>query len=289
MLGRAAAATTKWLPGLPDPRIRQVWIACRVGRYLARPASTPTPESPTLAVDRLLKMSKGRSTRSCISRSRTSSSRTGLEASSGLQELRALGRYMQQQTSVLVALSAPMSPECSTLEPLYANGVGDLVTVHFGPRDRRTGRDVEPGARALEAAGVQAPSGAAQQQRADWAVFHGRGRTRSAPHCHGCGGDVCIPGVGSYVLHTGAGVRGGGRADLERGRPANVSDVPNIQTILQGLENVRRRLPAEIPNWTQIPCDRNEPVHCDRAGQRGSGIWCPAGRPFCRRGHGRQG
>jgi hypothetical protein len=53
----------------------------------------------------------------------------------------------------------------------------------------------------------------------------------------------------SYVLHTGAGIRGGGVADLARGRSANIWEVPHIAEILAGLNAVRKLLPADLPNW----------------------------------------
>ena len=54
------------------------------------------------------------------------------------------------------------------------------------------------------------------------------------------------------MLHTGAGIRGGGRADRQLGRPANISDVPGIGAIFRALQSVRRRLPADVANWERF-------------------------------------
>jgi hypothetical protein len=60
-----------------------------------------------------------------------------------------------------------------------------------------------------------------------------------------------LSGVGAFVLHTGAGVRGGGAADLARGRSANFWDVPQIEEILEALYRVATILPIDLPHWTK--------------------------------------
>lgn len=64
----------------------------------------------------------------------------------------------------------------------------------------------------------------------------------------------------AYTLHTGAGVRGGGRADRAMGRAANLDEVPNIRATLRALADARRQLPAALPNcrpvnahWSDAP------------------------------------
>lgn len=58
-------------------------------------------------------------------------------------------------------------------------------------------------------------------------------------------------GVGAFVLHTGAGVRGGGAADVARGRSANFWEVPRIDEIFEALHRVASLLPADLSNWTK--------------------------------------
>lgn len=60
-----------------------------------------------------------------------------------------------------------------------------------------------------------------------------------------------LAGLGAYVAHTGAGIRGGGAEDLARGRPANLWESPNWAPIAQGLRQVRALLPADLSNWTR--------------------------------------
>jgi hypothetical protein len=77
-----------------------------------------------------------------------------------------------------------------------------------------------------------------------------------------------LSGVGAYVLHTGPGIRGGGRADKERGRPADIWAVPDIDRILQALGHVRRVLPADLPSWTRHETGDGDPVGLRASGGR---------------------
>jgi hypothetical protein len=69
-----------------------------------------------------------------------------------------------------------------------------------------------------------------------------------------------VSGVGAYVLHTGPGIRGGGRADLDRGRPADMWAIPDIDDILRGLDTVRRVLPAGVAAWARRESVPTDPV-----------------------------
>ena len=69
-----------------------------------------------------------------------------------------------------------------------------------------------------------------------------------------------VSGVGAYVLHTGSGIRGGGRADRARGRPANIGDVPEIDAIFRALRAVRDRLPRDVANWTRFDASAQNPI-----------------------------
>lgn len=56
----------------------------------------------------------------------------------------------------------------------------------------------------------------------------------------------------SYTLHTGAGVRGGGQADLNLGRAANLWEVPNIAATTSAITKLRAVLPP-LANCRPIP------------------------------------
>lgn len=62
-----------------------------------------------------------------------------------------------------------------------------------------------------------------------------------------------LVGGASYTLHTGAGIRGGGKADLERipPRSANLWEIPNISDTLAQIKAARAVLPAGIQNCSR--------------------------------------
>ena len=59
-----------------------------------------------------------------------------------------------------------------------------------------------------------------------------------------------LTGGAAYTLHTGAGIRGGGKFDLERGRSANLWEVPRIADTWAGLRAIRALLPPRLSNCT---------------------------------------
>jgi hypothetical protein len=61
-----------------------------------------------------------------------------------------------------------------------------------------------------------------------------------------------VAGNAAYVLHTGAGVRGGGEGDQARGRPANIFDVSRIDQTLDAIAAAKRYLPPGLASWDRI-------------------------------------
>jgi hypothetical protein len=175
----------------------------------------------------------------------------GFEGSEGMAELRELGRSMQDRTAVLVALSAPRGSDCAVAQGLHAGGVGDMVTQHFDRSDRGPAGAWEP---IIGPWKLQACSGLPSLRSSNEPIGpFSSVRAESDPLRLGIAAAVTyVSGVGAYVLHSGAGIRGGGRADRERGRPANIGDVPGIDAIFRALHAVRRRLPADVANWQRF-------------------------------------
>jgi hypothetical protein len=58
-----------------------------------------------------------------------------------------------------------------------------------------------------------------------------------------------VSGNAAYVYHAGAGIRGGGLADTNRGRLANLFDYD--PAILDALAAMRKLLPPGLSNWTR--------------------------------------
>jgi hypothetical protein len=209
---------------------------------------TPTPASRLALVERMLAMSKGREHKIMHFEIANEFYHNGFEGPDGLEELRSLGRHLQGRTPVLVALSAPRGSDCGVMQRMYAGGVGDLVTEHFS----RSGDD-----------------GGWAAVRSPWRLqfCEGLPPLKSSNEPAGPFGSVraeadplrlamsaamtYLSGVGAYVLHTGPGIRGGGRADKARGRPADIWAVPDIERILQALAHVRAALPADLASWSR--------------------------------------
>jgi len=77
--------------------------------------------------------------------------------------------------------------------------------------------------------------------------------------CKGC----------AYTLHTGAGIRGGGAADLARGRKANLWEQPTYAATIAALRAARAVLPNDLPNFTWHNSNSNYPgfpFRCEHGG-----------------------
>ena len=174
-----------------------------------------------------------------------------------VRELRDLARHVVQQTVVPVAISAPADLGDGAVA-LYRDSAASVMTVHLDRnvtgeggmwRPVRQARDpmlVWPGAwTSNEPIGPQSsvvqdddPLRLTMSAAITWL-------------CNGAG----------YVLHTGAGIRGGGLEDRAIGRVANVSEVAHVDETLAGIGAVRKILPADLPNWTFHNANRNFPRH----------------------------
>ena len=222
-------------------------------------AFTPTPAARRALVDRMLKMAKGREHKIFHFEIANEFYHNGFEGPEGLTELRELGRYVQDRSSILVALSASRSADCDVMQRLHAGGVGDLVTVHFDRSSKAAAGQWEPVRRPWA---LQSCTGLPTLRSSNEPIgpFSSVNDERDPLRLAMGAAVTYVSGVGAYVLHTGAGIRGGGRADRSRGRPANVSDVPNIAAILRALRAVRDRLPLDVPNWTRFDAATANPI-----------------------------
>ena len=112
-----------------------------------------------------------------------------------------------------------------------------------------------------------------------------------------------LHGLGAYVLHLGAGIRGGGQwavdhhyGDPSGPRAANLDEEPGIDAMLSALRAVTRVLPPDLPNWTfvnghwadhPLPADRIWPDHGGGHGiVRQYGAFSPDGHEFITLPHG---
>ena len=186
-------------------------------------------------------------------------------------ELRALGRRFADRTEVLLALSSPASGRACGV---YAASAADLATVHY-PRTASHGgwgfvaepwgwpaEYDGPCAGALPPAVNNEPGGPGASVRSESDPM----RLVMAYVM------TFVSQNAAYVAHAGAGVRGGGLADLAVGREADLYDVSGLETALAGMRSADNYLPAGIANWSrQAPTEASHPfVGFDSAIARGA-------------------
>ena len=227
---------------------------------------TPTPSSRAALVGRMLAMAKGREHKIMHFEVANEFYQNGFGGPEGLQELRRLGKRLQDRTRVLVALSEPPESNCRVLLQMYEGGVGEVVTEHF----TRSGEDA--GWAAVRAPwNLQACRGLPRlRSNNEPAGPFSSVRAEADPLRLAMSAAVTyLSGMGAYVLHTGPGIRGGGRADLKLGRPADIEDVPDIDRILDALATVRRVLPADLPQWPRRLAGERDPIRLRAAGSGG--------------------
>lgn len=144
------------------------------------------------------------------------------------RDVAALGVRFKAAAPVLVAPSAPQCLSClDEWRALMADGALDLATPHFGrDRDAPVGRIPAGVARGFV---NNEPIGPQSSVESD----EDPERLASAAR------ETWRNGGAGYTLHTGAGIRGGGRFDRARGRSANLFDVPAITRILAAIRAAR--------------------------------------------------
>ena len=172
-------------------------------------------------------------------------------------ELVKLTRLISSNTRVLVAASSPSRgsyPETTETQDkvdavaewmaIYDGGAADIITIHFD-------RDCS------KADGYWRPV------RQPWEMQFGAFNTGVkafvnnepiGPESSGTADDepehlalaalvTWLTRGAAYTLHTGAGIRGGGAADLSRGRSANLWEVPKIDATVAAVAKLRTLVP----------------------------------------------
>lgn len=163
---------------------------------------------------------------------------------SDVKELREIAILIALETSSPVALSSTDGH----FEAAYKGSAATLATIHYD-------RDVS------KADGAWRPV----RQPWGWPDEYGDGLPRAVVNNEPIGPDssvaadadpmriamayaaTFVAGNGAYVFHCGAGIRGGGAADLAKGRQANLFDYD--QAIYAGLSTMRKLLPSGLASW----------------------------------------
>lgn len=178
---------------------------------------------------------------------------TGFGGDAGIAEMRNLARILRDKIPHLVSLTSPQTEQ--DVDKLYGGSVATLMGVH--PDRNITGQG-----------GIWRPVRQAwdfRDSRLPWVIDEPIGQkstvaedfdpTRQAmAAAHGW-----LIGAAGYVVHAGAGIRGGGKEDRDRGREANWFEVPGAREVFAAINAIRAMLPRDLPNFHHHNSNRNFP------------------------------
>lgn len=154
------------------------------------------------------------------------------------RELVDLTARLGSQTEVLVAASTPAGHDCASWEAVYRGGQADLATIHFDRNDHFTEGKWRP---------VHLP----------WKFGSCRGMPPAASNNEPIGPNSLVVSdddpvrivssavmtfvsqLSAYVYHSRAGIRG----------DVNLWDEERADEIALGLQQLKRYLPVDLPNW----------------------------------------
>ncbi len=164
-----------------------------------------------------------------------------------VSEMRAFARVFRDRGyQGPLALSAPQAIDADHLNPLYQDlRQADVATLHLDRDISGTGGRWRPVRQAREGAAIGMAWTSNEPIGPQSSINEDDDPERLAISaalvwlCKGAG----------YVYHPGAGVRGGGQADRDRGRAVNMWDVNNIEQTLFAIYNLKQILPPTLPDW----------------------------------------
>jgi hypothetical protein len=215
---------------------------------------TPTPAHRAKVVDRFIAAMQRRAHKVQHVEVANEGYATGW---SGLRdEAKQLATRIREQTPFAVAVSAP--GPIADVGLWYAGSSANLLTVHL-PRDVVGGGNIGAWHYVRQTWDPWLASPLA------WTNNEGKGPESSVAadddplRLTMYAGLTWLCGGAAFVLHTGAGVRGGGMEDRERSRAADIWQVANVEQTLAGINTLRKLLPPDLPNWQRHNSNRNFP------------------------------
>jgi hypothetical protein len=215
---------------------------------------TASEASRTSLVDRFARIARGREHKIFAFEIANEAWHNGFRGDDGIAELRRLGKRLNDQTTVLVALSSPSGQIACKM---YAGAGADAMTIHYqrdfgdeGPLLPLRRPWSFPAAHDGDCRGGLpdvafnnepiGPESSVEQDDSPSRIAAGYVMT-------------FLAGNASYVLHTGPGIRGGGAADrsLDPPRHAHFDELPSFDAIAASLATAKDRLPEGLANWTR--------------------------------------
>lgn len=224
-------------------------------------ATVGTPGKRLEVVDRLAAALKGRHEKVFAVEIANEGWQNGFGGVEGRRELKRVAERLRGSYPGLLATTAPPSTSCGQQLAYYDESPSTFMTLHFARGrgdDDRWAAVAEP----WEATRTRCPGvPSAISSNEPVGPYSSVREERDPLRLTLSAATSWLAGVGAYVLHTGAGIRGGGSEDLERGRPANVWEVEEWRRTSEGLQCLRATLPADLSGWTRREGSRGRPFH----------------------------
>ena len=225
-------------------------------------AAVPDAASRLSVVDRFAAMANGREEKIFSVEIANEGWQNGFGGNLG--ELEDLARHLKGRTSLLIAPTSPPPPlGCgSALTSLYGAGAADFLTLHFDRNIASPEGSWGPVRQPLMwSSHVAACRGKLPVAAANGEPIGPQSSVVSEddPLRVATGAVVTYTaGLPIYVLHTGPGVRGDGKADQELRRAASLMDLPRIGELLRAFAAMKRYLPPDLPAWSRFDASRAE-------------------------------
>lgn len=168
---------------------------------------------------------------------------TGFGGPDGIAEMRRLGNILRMKTPNLVSLTSPQTD--AQIAELYDGSPATLMGVH--PDRNITGQG-----------GIWRPVRQAwdyRDSKVPWVIDEPIGQKSTVNEDFDplrqamAAANGWLTGAAGYVVHAGAGIRGGGKEDLDKGREANWYDVPGAADVFKAINTMRDMLPPDLPNF----------------------------------------
>jgi hypothetical protein len=210
---------------------------------------TPTTAQRRTVVEQFARMARGREPAIFAFEIANESWQNGFPGDEGKRELHALAKVLKSHSSNLVALSSPENGTCEGAQALYRDSLADLATLHIG----RVGSANGENWRALRDVWQLHACSGIPSLRSSNEPIGPESSVVSMDDPVALSAMALVTygsGIGAFVLHTGPGVRGGGEADLARGRHRNLWELPTAARVAAGLGTITRLVPGDFANWS---------------------------------------
>lgn len=217
--------------------------------------AVPNAASRLSVIDRFVAMATGRDQKILYVEIANEGWLTGFGGNLG--ELEDLARYLKRRTTLLVTSTSLPPLGCGpTLESLYGPGAADFLVLHF---DRNIGTPDGPWGPVRQPINWSSRVGTCRE-KLPVAAANGEPigpqssvASEEDPLRLATGAVVTYTaGLPIYALHTGPGVRGGGKADQALRRAASLMDLPRIGELLHAFAALKQYLPPDLPGWSRF-------------------------------------